>query len=223
MCCRCVINPTSFLTKTERGSLEQGRLQRSTAERLCEPEPNANILVDIMERFDLLIPYEAEPQRSEARAQEYLVPCMMKRVPGEHVRSKFENVPILHFKFVQRDYLAQGKEEEGIFLPHGLFHRVVSHCCRTNKKRILIATYYDYMELSTDKGIVFYLRMAYDSILLCATKIDTSYETQDQRCEALNNLREEVQSSIDAIVNTAFPNLTCVHYLECISQGHTHR
>ena len=132
-------------------------------------------------------------------------------------------MPILHFKFVQRDYLAQGKEEEGIFLPHGLFHRVASHCCRTNKKRILIATYYDYMELSTDKGIVFYLRMAYDSILLCATKIDTSYETQDQRCEALNNLREEVQSSIDAIVNTAFPNLTCVHYLECISQGHTHR
>ena len=79
------------------------------------------------------------------------------------------------------------------------------------------------MELSTDKGMVFYLRMAYDSILLCAIKIDTSYETQDQRCNALNNLREEVQSSIDAVVNTAFPNLTSVHYLECISQGHTHR
>ena len=176
-----------------------------------------------MERFDLLIPYKAEPRSSETRAQEYLVPCMMKRVPEKHVRPKFENVPSLYFKFVQRDLVAKGKEEEGVFLPHGLFHRVASHCCRTIKKRILIATYYDYMELSTDKGMVFYLRMAYDSILLCATKIDTSYETQDQRCDALNNLREEVQSSIDAVVNTAFPNLTSVHYLECISQGHTHR
>ena len=218
-----MINPTSFLNKTETNSLAEGRLERGTAERLCRPEANADILVDIMERFDLLIPYKAEPRSSEARAQEYLVPCMMKQVPEKHVRPKFENVPILYFKFVQRDFVAKGKEEEGVFLPHGLFHRVASHCCRTIKKRILIATYYDYMELSTDKGMVFYLRMAYDSILLCAIKIDTSYETQDQICNALNNLREEVQSSIDAVVNTAFPNLTCVHYLECISQGHTHR
>ena len=218
-----MINSTDSLAKREKGRLAQGRLQRSTAVRLCKSEANADIVVDIMERFDLLIPYKAEPQSSESGAQDYLVPCMMKRVPAENVHPKFENVPILHFKFVQRDYMAKGTEEEGIFLPHGLFHRVASHCCRTIKNRILIATYYDYMELSTDKGIVFYLRMAYDSILLCAIKIDTSYETQDQRCEALSNLREEVQSSIDAVVNTALPNLTCVHYLECISQEHTHR
>ena len=218
-----MINPTIRLKTSEESSLERGRLQRSTAERLCKPAANADILVDIMERFDLLIPYEAEPQSSEAKVQEYLVPCMMKRVPAEDVRPKFENVPILYFKFVQRDFVAKGKEEEGVFLPHGLFHRVASHCCRTIKKRILAATYYDYMELSTDKGIVFYLRMAYDSILLCATNIDTSYKTQDQRCAALSTLREKVQSSIDAVVNEAFPNLACVHYLECISQGHTHR
>ena len=218
-----MICPTSFLSKSEKGNLAEGRLQRSTAERLCKPETNPETLVDIMERFDLLIPYEAETKSPETRAQEYLVPCMMKRVPEENVRPKLKNVPILYFKFVQRHYVAKGKEKEGIFLPHGLFHRVVSHCCRTIKKRSLMETYYDYMELSTDKKIVFYLRMAFDSILLCANKIDASYKTSGQRRKALSTLREEIQSSIDAVLKMTFPNLTCIHYLECISEAHKHR
>ena len=64
--------------------------------------------------------------------------------------------------------------------------------------------------------------MAYNSILLCAIKIDSSYETEDQKREELSNLREDIQSLIDDVLKLVFPNLTCVHYLECISKEHKH-
>ena len=108
-----------------------------------------------MERFDMLIPYKANPKSLETRVQEYLVPCMMKRVPQGKVRPKGHNVPILFFKFAHSDFIEEEREKEGLFLPNGLFHRVVSRCCRTNKTWSggEMATYYDYMEFSTDKGI----------------------------------------------------------------------
>ena len=178
-----------------------------------------------MERFDMLIPYKAEPRSSETRVREYLVPCMMKRVPHKNVCHKDHSVPILFFKFAHRDFIEKEREKEGLFLPNGLFHRVVSRCCRTNKTWSggEMATYYDYMEFSTDKGIVFSLCMAYNSILLCAIKIDSSYKTEDRRRKSLSNLREDIKSLIDDVLQTVFPNLTCVHYLECISEAHEHR
>ena len=171
----------------------------------------------------MLIPYKAKPVSSKTRVEEYLVPCMMKRVPHGKVRQRDHNVPILFFKFVHRDFIEKEREKEGLFLPNGLFHRVVSRCCGTNKTWIQTATCYDYMEFSTDKGIVFSLRMAYNSILLCAIKIDSWYKTEDQRHESLSNLREDIQSLIDHVLRALFPNLTCVHYLECISEKHEHR
>ena len=218
-----MIRPKSGLVLTENDSLADGRLQRSTAKRLCRPEANADVLLDIMERFDMLIPYKAEPGSLDTTVQEYLVPCMMKRVPQEKVRHKDHNVPILFFKFAHRCFIEKEREKEGLFLPNGLFHRIVSRCCRTYKTWIQMSTYYDYMEFSTDKGIVFSLRMAYNSILLCAIRIDSLYETEDQRHESLSNLREDIQSLIDDVLQALFPNLTCVHYLECISEAHEHR
>ena len=205
------------LSPMERKELEQGKLERRTAVRLCGNGKRADTLVDIMERFDMLI-----PQSSETRVQEYLVPCMMKRIACDKVPPRVKNIPILHFKFAHREFIEADKEGEGVFLPQGLFHRVFSRCCQI-KEWNSAEPHSDYIEFSTDKGLVFYLRMAYDSILLCATKIDTSYQTEDQRREALSNLREDIQSIIDNVLRMVFPNLTCVHYLECITEGHQHR
>ena len=226
MCCRKVIKPVGGLAKSEEGRLAEGKLQWSTVKRICEKETEIkpDILVNIMEKFDMLIPYKVKPESSDTRVQEYLVPCMMKRVPKKKVRQadqKVRNVPILYFKFVHHDFIRNENEEEGVFLPHGLFHRVVSRCCQSknwNQNTI----FYDYMEFSTQKGI-FYLRMAYDSILLCALKAGNTCEREDQRREVLSNVREEIQSLIDAVLQMSFPNLTSVHYLECISKEHEHR
>ena len=213
--------PEDILAPSEKKSLADGWLLRDTAKRLCPPKANADVLLEIMERFDMLIPYKAEPRSSETRVQEYLVPCMMKRVPQGRVTQKDHNVPILFFKFAHNDFIEKEREEQGLFLPNGLFHRVVSRCCRTKKMWSQLKTWYDYMEFSTDDGIVFYLKMAYNSILLCAVRID-SYKLEDWRHEPLSNLREDIQKLIDDVLKAVFPNLTTVHYLECISQAHEH-
>ena len=226
MCCRKVITPKDGLVKSEEGSLAEGRLKWSTVIRICgkETKDRPGVLVKIMERFDMLVPYKGGPEGLDQRVQEYLVPCMMKRVPEDNVHKRdqqVKNVPILCFKFVHRD-VKKEREEEGIFLPYGLFHRVISRCCQTNKKWNTGKIYYDYMDFSTDRG-VFSLRMANDSILLCALRTETSYEAEDKRRKVLSDLREEIQTLIDAVLQTTFPNLTCVHYLECTSKEHEHR
>ena len=218
-----VIRPKDGLAPSEEDRLADGRMLRSTAKRLCGCEAKADVLLDIMERFDMLIPYKSNPKSSETRVQEYLVPCIMKRVPQGKVRQKEHNVPILFFKFAHRDFIEKEGEKEGLFLPNGLFHRIVSRCCRISKAWIKKPAWYDYAEFSTDDGIVFSLSMAYNSILLCAIRIDPSYKTEDRRQQLLSNLREDIQSLIDDVLHAVFPNLTCVHYLECISEGHEHR
>ena len=227
LCCRKVITPKADLAKSEEGWLSEGRLQRSTVARICENETELkpDILLYLMERFDMLIPYKGGSESSGTSVHEYLVPCMMKRIPESKVRKTgqgVKNIPMLYFKFVHRDFISKEKEEEGAFLPHGVFHRVESRCFQVKKKWNKGAIYYDYMEFSTDEG-VFYLRMAYDSILLCAIQMDESYETEDQIREILSNQREEIQALIDDVLQTTCPNLTCVHYLGCMSKGHEHR
>ena len=220
-----MIRPKSGLSEKEKPYLENnGRLSRKTIQRLCRQEVNPDVLMGIMERFDMLIPYRANSKSSETKVHEYLVPCMMKRVPPEKLpQREHGHIPILFFRFAYSDTIEEGREQE-LFLPNGLFHRVVSRCYQNYKEwsNENMATYYDYMEFGTYTGINFSLRMAYDSILLCAIKID-SYETEDQILEELSNLREKIQLLIDGVVNAVFPNLTCVHYLECISQKHEHR
>ena len=220
LCCRKVIVPKD-LAESEDDRLEDGRMKRSTVARICENETEIkpDILLHIMEKFDMLIPYKGRRDSSGTSVDEYLVPCMMKRVPEGKVpqpHPEVKDTPILYFKFVHRD------KEEGVFLPHGLFHRLISRCCQTNEKLEIGAIYYDYIEFSTDK-VVFYLRMAYDSILLCVIQRAESYETEDQRRETLSNLRHEIESLIDAVLQSTCPNLTCVHYLECMSKEHKHR
>ena len=209
------------LAESEDDRLEDGKMQSETVARICktETEIKPDILLHIMERFDMLIPYKGGRKSSGTSVDEYLVPCMMKRVPEDKVLQpgpEVKDILKLYFKFVHRD------KEEGVFLPHGLFHRLISRCCQTNEKLGLGAIYYDYIEFSTDK-VVFYLRMAYDSVVLCVIRRAESYETEDQRRETLSNLRDEIQSLIDAVLQTTCPNLTCIHYLECMSKEHKHR
>ena len=116
ICFRRVIRPISRLRPTENDSLADGRLQRNTAKGLCHPETNADVLLDIMERFDMLILYKAKPRSSETRVQEYLVPCMMKRVPQGKVGQKDHNVPILFFKFEHRHFIEKGKRKDSSYL-----------------------------------------------------------------------------------------------------------
>ena len=92
---------------------------------------------------DLTCRFRTKKAKSlETRVEEYLVPCMMKRVPREEKKDR--NVPILFFKFAHRDFIEKERENERLSLPNGLFHRVVSRCCRTNKTWTQMATYYDY-------------------------------------------------------------------------------
>ena len=64
------------------------------------------------------------------------------------------------------------------------------------------------------------MRMAYNSILLCAFRTDGKLKTKDKKCEARSAVRQEIESMIEAITQDSFPNLTCVHYLECTEHEH---
>ena len=135
------------LTGCEKQMLENGRLGRETARKLCDAT-YPDIFVDVMEKFDMLVPHKVE-NKDEWRSEdvEYLVPCLMKTVQEGNVSVKTDkSVPTLYFQFVHRDLKEKGKE--GVFLPQGFFHRLVSRCCRTRKKWRMAKFCYDYMEFS---------------------------------------------------------------------------
>ena len=202
-------------------------MEQNTAKKLCGDVKKADVLVNIMERFDMLIPYMAgEENMQESSVLEFLVPCLMGRIPEVAVSQKKwpgDNIPILFFKFVHRK--ERILRESGFFLPCGMFHRVISRCYQKNHKTWTMKSecYSDYMEFATS-GLYCYLRMAYDSILLCTFNVDESVSKKgnSHMCEARSSLREEVESIIDGIIGQLFPNLTYVHYLECLNKEHEH-
>ena len=210
------------LTYQEHEMLKKGQLKRKTAMKLCGGR-NCDILVDIMVKFDMLVPHAGKNKgkRESGGEVEYVVPCLMKRVPEEDVSPKEDkSVPTLYYKFVQSDMM-EDKEKRG-FLSHGFFHRLVSRCCQTNENWTMDHFYCDYVDFSADSGVVGYLRMGYDSILLCVTDSAENLETKDQECEARSQVRENIESIFDDVIKDTCPNLTYVAYLECTS-GHKHR
>ena len=205
--------------------LTEGKPSRDTLLNLCG-DAEAGVLIDIMEKFDMLIPCPSHVSKTEGgedvearegSVQRYLVPCLMKKAP-ESVYRRDESIPTLHFKCVHRDFMYEAEGDfPGVFLPHGLFHRLSSRCCRT-KKWTLKAAFYDYMAFEAD-NIAFSLRMVYNSILLSVSPAELS---TDEMCEVRSNLRQQIQAMFDDIVNEIFPNLTYVLYLKCIISKHGH-
>ena len=91
-----MIRPKSGLEPSEKDEFGRREAAKDHGSRdSVIREANADVLLDIMEKFDMLIPYKAKSISSETRVQEYLVPCMMKRVSQGKVRPKVHNVPIL--------------------------------------------------------------------------------------------------------------------------------
>ena len=233
-----LLNKSKFLTKEEQSLLSQGRLKRETAIKLCGATTHAppDALISIMEKFDMMIPVKVEDptqaegtqasvstQAGKVLIEEYLVPCLLKRIPEQRVRASRKNESTLHFRFLHRDSI--NEDLPCSFLPHGLFHRLISRCHRTKKlapgrKEI----YYDYMEFGGE-NCVFSLHMAhaYGSIMLDVFHFATECTAEDQRREVRSFLREEIQAMIDDITQDLFPNLACVHCLECPSETHKNR
>ena len=215
-----ITQPDLIANPTIRLKLQkEGKLNQSDAEELLGVR-RADIIIAVMEKFDMMI------QRCSRDLKMYLVPCLMKPILEEKVSSKEDkSVPTLYFKFVHHDLKRkedQGEEDQGAFLPHGLFHRLICRCLQRKKEWTMHKCRYDYMEFSTDKRVFGYLRMAYNSILLCAFKTEDKLETDDEKCKARSEVRKDIEDMLKAITKKTFPNLTYVSYLECMSK-HQHR
>ena len=197
-----------------RKMLRKGELNQSGAETLLDVH-RADIIIAVMEKFDMLI------RRPSKDAKTYIVPCLRETVLKEHVALKEDDsVPTLYFKFVHRDLMEA--EDQGAFLPRGLFHRLICRCLQRKKEWTMRFCWYDYMEFSTEKGVFGYLRMACNSILLCAFNSEDRLETYDEKCKARSEVRKDIEDMLNAITETTFPNVTYVPYLECIFK-HQHR
>ena len=214
------------MTEMEQKMLKEGRPKRTTAIKLCDVT-DPGILIDIMEKFDMLIPRKVGKtgkEESPATEVEYVLPCLLKTVPEEEVPAKEdESVPTLHFKCIARDVMEETEKFKSAFLPRGFFHRLISRCCRENSTWNMVKFYYDYMEFSADSGVIGYLRMAYNSIQLCAFKTVKILQNEDEKRRVRSEVRENIKSMIEDITKDTCPYLTHVPYLECISKSHNHR
>ncbi len=93
-----------------------------------------NFLLGLLVEFDLAI--KLDPIR-------YLLPCMLPlRPPADESRDKtsYLYLPMLYMKFYSsrssHDGICMGFEECDNFLPHGLFQKLVSKCCKQGWKWI---------------------------------------------------------------------------------------
>ena len=181
-------------------------MYEETAIEMCGVN-RTDTFIKIMEKFDMLVLCEVNVDGKEG-VPLYLIPCLLQKVSDHQIKPPDKRVPRLHFKFVPATEL----ESEG-FLPLGLFHRLMSSCCRTKKwihfaKRI----FYDYMEFGAE-NFGFALHMSHNGITVSTFQ----FEGQSLRVWyiALNGLRRELQSMIEGITGQLFPNLLCVAYVEC--------
>ena len=191
------------LPHDQRATLRKGILSKETAVGICGTN-RAETFIKIMEKFDMLVPCEVNMDGKEGVAV-YLIPCLLQKVADDQIKPPDKRVPRLHFKFTPATLL----QSEG-FLPPGLFHRLMSCCCRT-KKWIHYAEliFYDYMEFGADK-FGFALHMSRNGITVSAFEFEGLLLSR-----ALNAVCKELQSEIDRIIGQLFPNLACVTYVEC--------
>lgn len=192
--------PSSQITE-----LKRGMIQKETALDLCGRAPT---LIKIMEKFDMLVPCQLEEDQDKFM---YLVPCLLPRVRHQKAQED-ETFPKIHFKLTPKTVYDRSSLERSGFLPHGLFHRVVSSCCRVRKwKHHQSMIFYDYIAIELD-NFFFSLRMVYNGITLSA--FNFKGEAEEHTAE-LGKTRKQIQSIIEEITKEIFPNLVCMPYLEC--------
>ena len=199
------------LPPAQRRHLKLGILREETARSLCGVR-GAKTLVNIMKRFDMLISCQINVHSKEEFGV-CLVPCLMQRVTDRQLNPRDRRVPSLHFKFVPSTEVQFGSLQTNGFLPHGFFHRLISSCCRTNRwKHNPQKIFYDYMVFDAE-DFRFSLHMTYNGITLSAF----SFKKKDPNdlCQALTDIRKQIESLIANIAAQIFPNLTCVLYLVC--------
>lgn len=183
-------------------------LFEETAIKLCGSTPQASTLIKIMERFDMLVPYQL--RRYGQRKKAYLVPCLLKRSTIQSTQSS--GFPNMHFKLVPRVQQQFTSPERIGFLPHGVFHRLVSNCCRVPQwESVEGMVFYDYIAIHA-KEFYFSLYMIYNGITLSAFKFQGKPENHSLQ---LAEIRRMVQSMIEEITAQVFPNLVCLPFLEC--------
>lgn len=166
---------------------------------------NPQMLLQIMERFDMLIPCQIN------HADIYMVPCLRKKARDDQVVKG--DIPSIPFRCVSASEVKSGSLRTKGFIPPGLFHRLISSCCRVKKWahfRNLI--FYDYMLFNHASGFSCALRLVSDDIVLSAFNFvgdSSSYSS------ALSALREDVQKLLAEILDQVFPNLSWVTFLPC--------
>lgn len=195
------------LPRDQIRELQQGKICEETALELCGTT-QAPTIVKIMEKFDMLVPCQL-PQQAEDTRKHYLIPCLLPRVAYQKAQ-EIKTFPKIHFKLSQRLQLGLSPCCNCGFLPHGLFHRLISCCCRVrewNPREI----FYDYIVIGV-QNFFFSLSMVYNGITMSAFGFSGKTEERDVQ---LTKLRKEVQSMIEGITKEVFPNLVCEPYLEC--------
>jgi hypothetical protein len=136
----------------------------------------------------------------------------MKRAPEDQVTAGNVTVPSMHFKFAPSEYKDSTELDTMGFLPHGLFHRVISSCCRKKKwTHYEKSIFYDYMVFGV-QGFYFALHMIYNGITLSAFNFDGDPEGYSL---ALTEIRKTIQTVIEQVTGEVFPNLVCVAFLPC--------
>lgn len=200
------------LSYDEKEMLKSGKLTLGLAEELASDGSNPNVLLQIMERFDMLIPCEANIDNGH-RDKMYMVPCLLPRVSCE--KKLVEALPPIHFKCVFSTEVESFQLATKGFLPPGLFHRLVSSCCGTNKwSHWSELIFYDYVEFEVSKVLQFALQLSHNGITVSASSKDAFQ---------LSKLREEIEELLKQILDQAFPNLLCVTFLETQRTSETSR
>lgn len=204
------------LSFEQQEKLKRGVLDAEVAKHLPNVS-NPQVLINIMDRFDMLIRGEIRMGHS-TREEVYIVPCLLQRVSASKVQNRDPKVPSIHFKFVSSTEVQPFKLETRGFLPPGVFHRLVSSCCRTKHWNHWVELmFHDYIELDAE-DFCFALHMAHNGITMLAFNFEDDTMTYSL---SLTKLREEIHNLIKEILAQMFPNMSCTTFLlhDCCSDS----
>lgn len=200
---------TSSLAHDHREMLRKGMLSVDTVKALPGVS-NPESLIAIMERFDMLIRCQIDLDDQQRGKEMYMVPCLLKNVASNRLNDRDQQVPAIHFKCVPTAQCSSYKVEDKGFLPPGVFHRLISKCCKNGQWQHRIGwIFYNYIIFfPKDVDVEFALHMAHDGISLFAELGESSHEG------ILTRLREQVEANLRETLQV-FPGLSCQTFLIC--------
>ena len=214
---REVITQDHFLQKrglnqNQVAELKLGFLHKNIIEAIWNgQESKKKTLLKLMTKFDLLVPYCTADSTEKA----YLVPCLLKRSQESERLARSSYIPSLHFQFFSRSGDTVLETTLKSFVPHGLFHRLVSQCCNTvGWKPKSSAIFYNYLAFVVDRRCVVSLYMINNHITLSVHGVQT--EDEANQCSGnFTEIRKCVEAKLKAILACLFPNLMMKVYIEC--------